>query len=153
MPPSGLREQASTTQSIDDAESSAEETTGTDIIEEASKDSWTLEPRSREGSGPAAGTQMMAEDVRKDFEPTQILSDAGGIDVGSTQVISSYEKLLPEEPAPRGKEARGKRRPTPPPAKPSKPARKPARKPRDEDEDLLAELEEIIGHKVDEETT
>ena len=142
----GIEPQMSTTQSIEEeTASTAKEATGTDIIVEASMDSWTLDSRTGEASGPATGTPMMNDEVRKDFQPTQVLSDAGGLDIGSTQVISRYEKLAPEE-APPGKEGQGPRRQPLPSPKP----RKPSRKHKDEDEDLLAELEEIIGHKVDE---
>ena len=142
----GIGAQEPATRSIEEeAASTAEEATGTDIIVEASMDSWTLDSRAGEGSGPAAGTQMMNDEVRKDFQPTQVLSDSGGLDIGSTQVISRYEKLAPE-PSPPSKETKAPRRQPPPPQKP----RKASRKHKDEDEDLLAELEEIIGHKVDE---
>jgi hypothetical protein len=96
-------------------------------------------PQETDLTPPAAG----------DHTRTQIISDVGDLEPPPTQVIRDPGELKGpgwvQEGVPRGG-ASGTR----PPARGKGPKAPPARKPLTSDEELLAELEEIIGHKMDE---
>jgi hypothetical protein len=138
---------------------------GTQVIPEAGKTEWELTQEiPDQGAEDFMHTQVISQEPREDFLSTQVIPAVPEMegprprdlfppvpdeDTAPTQVIREPEGLKgPEWPGEKGKTAG-----TRPPPRQRVEKKAPPRKQPPSDKALLAELEELIGRKIDEPTT
>jgi hypothetical protein len=168
--PAGEASEPGATQTIEplSPQSLRSEGAFTQVLEPARTEWEVTQELDRQGENDLRGTQEIPAKPREEFVSTQVISVAAEIDASRptelfsetpteatapTQVIKEPEGLKSAAwPAPKGVAPR-------PPTPASKPAPRargekagPGRKQAQTDKDLLAELEELIGRKIDEPT-